>query len=80
MTIFIICTAYIVLMFAVFFILNILFDFDEGDEFYAALASVAWPVTTIILVICGMFWCTHKLARAAKLRIRKIHKRKGRSE
>ncbi len=80
MTIILICAAYIVLMFAIFFIMNILFDFDEGDEFYEALASVAWPVTTIILVIWGMFWCTYRLARAAKSRIRKIRKRKGKSE
>lgn len=69
---------YIVLMFAFFFVANLIYDFTEDERFTTALLAFVWPISTAAWIFYVLFRCTYELASDIKIRVRIW--RKGDSE
>ena len=62
--------AYIVLMFAFFFVANLIYDFTEDERFTTALLAFVWPISTVAWIFYVLFRCTYELASDIKIRVR----------
>ena len=62
--------AYIVLVFAFFFVANLIYDFTEDERSITALLAFVWPISTVAWIFYVLFRCTYELASDIKIRVR----------
>ena len=64
-------------MFALFFVANLISNFDEDDVFIAAIMSVVWPVSIVAWIVYQWYRWLYELASGIKNYARR---KKGDSE